>query len=212
MRSMARRSSRTPTRAAALALIAARFFGAQPEVAVAVTGTNGKTSVASFVRQLWEQMGFRAASLGTVGVVGPSGTQTLAHTTPDPIELHRILADLASLASPILRSKLRAMGSSSAASTACGLRPGPSPTSPATISTITSSFEDYFNVKLRLFAELLPQGAGAVIDVDSNAGEQVAALAKSRGLSVFSVGRAGEILAAHLCRAGRLRPAPRGRA
>ena len=78
-----------------LALIAARFFGAQPEVAVAVTGTNGKTSVASFVRQLWEQMGFRAASLGTVGVVGPSGTQTLAHTTPDPIELHRILADLA---------------------------------------------------------------------------------------------------------------------
>ena len=80
-----------------LALIAARFFGAQPEVAVAVTGTNGKTSVASFVRQLWEQMGFRAASLGTVGVVGPSGTQTLAHTTPDPIELHRILANLAKL-------------------------------------------------------------------------------------------------------------------
>jgi UDP-N-acetylmuramoyl-L-alanyl-D-glutamate--2,6-diaminopimelate ligase len=78
-----------------LALIAARFFGAQPEIAVAVTGTNGKTSVASFVRQLWEQMGFRAASLGTVGVVGPSGTQILAHTTPDPVELHRILADLA---------------------------------------------------------------------------------------------------------------------
>src|SRR6476646_5840938 len=42
------------------ALIAARFFGAQPEVAVAVTGTNGKPSVASFVRQRWEQMGFRA--------------------------------------------------------------------------------------------------------------------------------------------------------
>src|SRR3974390_3154706 len=40
-----------------LALMAARFFGAQPEIAVAVTGTNGKTSVASFVRQLWEQMG-----------------------------------------------------------------------------------------------------------------------------------------------------------
>ena len=78
-----------------LSLIAARFFGAQPDVAVAVTGTNGKTSVASFVRQLWEHMGYRAASLGTVGVVGPSGTQVLAHTTPDPIELHRILADLA---------------------------------------------------------------------------------------------------------------------
>ena len=78
-----------------LALIAARFFGAQPEIAVAVTGTNGKTSVASFTRQLWEQQGLRAASLGTVGVVGPLGMQSLAHTTPDPVELHHILASLA---------------------------------------------------------------------------------------------------------------------
>src|SRR5262245_54013014 len=78
-----------------LALIAARFFVVQPKTVVAVTGTNGKTSVASFVRQLWTGEGLRAASLGTVGVVGPRGTQTLKHTTPDPIELHAILADLA---------------------------------------------------------------------------------------------------------------------
>ena len=78
-----------------LALIAARFFGLQPNTIVAVTGTNGKTSVASFVRQLWAAQGFVAASLGTVGVVSPSGTQMLKHTTPDPIELHGILAALA---------------------------------------------------------------------------------------------------------------------
>ena len=78
-----------------LALIAARFYGLQPKTAVAVTGTNGKTSVASFVRQIWTALGYRAASLGTVGVVGPRGTQTLKHTTPDPIELHAILAALA---------------------------------------------------------------------------------------------------------------------
>ncbi len=78
-----------------LALIAARFFGLQPKIAVAVTGTNGKTSVASFVRQLWAGQGFKAASLGTVGVVSPRGAEILKHTTPDPIELHRILASLA---------------------------------------------------------------------------------------------------------------------
>ena len=195
-----------------LALIAARFFGAQPEVAVAVTGTNGKTSVASFVRQLWEQMGFRAASLGTVGVVGPSGTQTLAHTTPDPIELHRILANLAK--SGVTHLALEASSHGLEQRRVDGLR-----LAAGAFTNISRdhldyhlSFEDYFNVKLRLFAELLPQGAGAVIDVDSNAGEQVAALAKSRGLSVISVGRAGKALEAHLCRAGRLRPAPRGRA
>ena len=78
-----------------LALIAARFFGLQPKTVVAVTGTNGKTSVASFVRQLWAAQGFAAASLGTVGVVSPSGAKPLKHTTPDPIELHGILAALA---------------------------------------------------------------------------------------------------------------------
>ena len=38
------------------AQMAARFAGAQPDIVVAVTGTNGKTSVASFVRQIWEAM------------------------------------------------------------------------------------------------------------------------------------------------------------
>ena len=38
----------------ALAIAASRWFGSQPEVMVAVTGTNGKTSVASFTRQIWE--------------------------------------------------------------------------------------------------------------------------------------------------------------
>ena len=58
-------TSPDPRRAYALA--AAQFWGGQPETCVAVTGTNGKTSVAAFVRQIWASMGFRAASLGTLG-------------------------------------------------------------------------------------------------------------------------------------------------
>src|SRR5687767_8014606 len=77
-----------------LALAAARFHQAQPDICVAVTGTNGKTSVVSFVRQIWQSMGRRAASLGTVGIVGPAGEEYLNHTTPDPVELHAILARL----------------------------------------------------------------------------------------------------------------------
>jgi UDP-N-acetylmuramoyl-L-alanyl-D-glutamate--2,6-diaminopimelate ligase len=177
-----------------LALIAARFFGAQPEFAVAVTGTNGKTSVASFVRQLWEQMGFRAASLGTVGVVGPSGTQVLAHTTPDPVELHRILADLARSGVTHLALEASSHGLEQRRVDGLRLAAGAFTNISRDHLDYHSSFEDYFNVKLRLFQELLSQGAGAVIDVDSNAGEQVAALAESRGLSVMSIGRAGKAL------------------
>jgi UDP-N-acetylmuramoyl-L-alanyl-D-glutamate--2,6-diaminopimelate ligase len=177
-----------------LALIAARFFGAQPEVAVAVTGTNGKTSVASFVRQLWEQMGYSAASLGTVGVVGPSGTQTLAHTTPDPIELHRILADLSKSGVTHLALEASSHGLEQRRIDGVRLAAGAFTNISRDHLDYHPSFAAYFNEKLRLFGELLPPGAGAVVDVDSEAGEQVAALAKTRSLRLISVGRSGETL------------------
>jgi len=71
----------------ALALAAARFYGAQPATMVAVTGTSGKTSVASFTRQVWEQAGFAAASIGTTGVVAPGREYYGELTTPDPVSL-----------------------------------------------------------------------------------------------------------------------------
>ena len=177
-----------------LALIAARFFGAQPDVAVAVTGTNGKTSVASFVRQLWEQMGYCAASLGTVGVVGPSVTQTLAHTTPDPIELHRILADLAKSGVTHLALEASSHGLEQRRVDGVRLAAGGFTNISRDHLDYHLSFEAYFKEKLRLFGELLSHGAGAVVDVDTKAGQEVAAFAKSRGLSVISVGRSGETL------------------
>src|SRR5262245_48061778 len=177
-----------------LALIAARFFGAQPEVAVAVTGTNGKTSVASFVRQLWSGEELKAASLGTVGLVSPSGTKTVAHTTPDPIELHRILAALAKEGVTHLAFEASSHGLEQRRVDGVRLAAGAFTNISRDHLDYHPSFEAYFNEKLRLFGELLPRGAGGVIDVDSEAGEQVAALAKSRGLSVLSVGRAGNAL------------------
>ncbi|MGR3520196.1 MAG: Mur ligase family protein, partial [Roseovarius sp.] len=77
-----------------LAYAAALWFCAQPEVMVAVTGTNGKTSVATFTRQIWEAMGLAAVNLGTTGVEG-AVRAPLSHTTPEPVTLHRLLAECA---------------------------------------------------------------------------------------------------------------------
>ena len=77
-----------------LAYYAARFFAGQPSTVAAVTGTNGKTSITVFLREIWTALGKRAASMGTIGVVTPTGEIQLNHTTPGPIELHRILAGL----------------------------------------------------------------------------------------------------------------------
>ena len=52
----------------AYALAAQALYQRQPRVCVAVTGTNGKTSVATFCRQIFEALGHKAASMGTLGV------------------------------------------------------------------------------------------------------------------------------------------------
>jgi UDP-N-acetylmuramoyl-L-alanyl-D-glutamate--2,6-diaminopimelate ligase len=173
---------------------AARFFGRQPELTVAITGTNGKTSVAAFVRQIWSAMGFRAASLGTVGVVGPEGTQYLSHTTPDPVELHGILAKLTH--DHVKHLALEASSHGLAQFRLDGVR-----IAAAAFTNLTrdhldyhASLEDYFNAKMRLFSELLPEGAPAVINADSPYAPQVAERCAKRGLRIFTVGAQGHDL------------------
>jgi UDP-N-acetylmuramoyl-L-alanyl-D-glutamate--2,6-diaminopimelate ligase len=177
-----------------LALIAARFFGLQPDTMVAVTGTNGKTSVASFVRQLWAAQGFAAASLGTVGVVSPSGTKVLKHTTPDPIELHGILAALAKDGVTHLALEASSHGLQQRRVDGVVFAAGAFTNISRDHLDYHASFKDYFAQKLRLFGELLRDGAGAVVDVDSDAGQRVTEVAEARGLKLISVGRGGKTL------------------
>jgi UDP-N-acetylmuramoyl-L-alanyl-D-glutamate--2,6-diaminopimelate ligase len=177
-----------------LALIAARFFALQPKTVVAVTGTNGTTSVASFVRQLWAGQGFFAASLGTVGVVSARGTEVLKHTTPDPIELHKILAGLAKEGVTHLALEASSHGLQQRRIDGVTLAAGAFTNISRDHLDYHASFEEYFIQKLRLFRELLPHGTAAVVDVDSEAGMRVAAEAEARGLTLISVGRTGKTL------------------
>jgi UDP-N-acetylmuramoyl-L-alanyl-D-glutamate--2,6-diaminopimelate ligase len=78
----------------ALAYACALWFGAQPSTMVAVTGTNGKTSVAAFTRQIWQELGLEGVNLGTTGVEG-AYSAPMSHTTPEPVTLHGLLADMA---------------------------------------------------------------------------------------------------------------------
>lgn len=173
------------------ARMAARFFGKQPDLAVAVTGTNGKTSVAAFVRQIWLAMGFRAASIGTLGVVGPSGSEYLAHTTPDPVQLHRLLAKLAE--DHVEHLALEASSHGLAQYRLDGVRFAAAGFTNLSRDHLDyhATLEDYFDAKMRLFEELLPAGAPAVINADTPFSADVTRRAKARGLKVFSVGKLG---------------------
>ncbi len=175
----------------ALALMAARFHAPQPDVMVAVTGTNGKTSVASFVRQIWSVLGLRAASIGTVGVVSPAGTVKLAHTTPDPVEIHARLEELSH--DQVTHVALEASSHGLAQYRLHGIRFAAGGFTNLTRDHLDyhKTFEAYLDAKMMLFEEVLGAGANAVINADMPDAGKIIERCIARGLVVSTVGRSG---------------------
>lgn len=179
--------SENPRRA--LSVAAARWFGAQPEVMVAVTGTNGKTSVANFTRQIWEELGERAVNFGTTGVEG-AVSAPLRHTTPEPITLHGLLAELT--IQGVTHAAMEASSHGLDQHRLDGVH-----LQAAGFTNITrdhldyhADFKDYLTAKLGLFDRVLPRRGTAVINMDDPNAELVCAIARGRGQRILSVGRA----------------------
>ncbi len=177
-----------------LALMAARFYGAQPEIVAAVTGTNGKTSVASFLRQIWDHAGHAAASLGTTGITYHGQTEPLAHTTPDPVALHAKIAGLAERGVTHLAFEASSHGLAQYRLDGVRLAAGAFTNISRDHLDYHPDFADYFRAKMRLFTELLQPGQPVVIDADTGAGEEAAEIARARGLRLVTVGRRGDAL------------------
>ncbi|MCI0754233.1 UDP-N-acetylmuramoyl-L-alanyl-D-glutamate--2,6-diaminopimelate ligase [Teichococcus vastitatis] len=180
----------------ALALLAAALHAPPPAVAVAVTGTNGKTSTVDFLRQIWAMAGLRPASLGTLGLRAEGFPPTPSLTTPDPVALHRILAELA--AAGIGHVALEASSHGLEQRRLDGLR-----LAAGGFSNLTRDHLDYHGdmaayaaAKLRLFDTLLQPGAASVAHSDL-APEVLARLrdiAARRELRLLTVGSGGEAI------------------
>jgi UDP-N-acetylmuramoyl-L-alanyl-D-glutamate--2,6-diaminopimelate ligase len=179
---------------AALAHAAARFYPRQPETIVAVTGTSGKTSVAAFVRQIWQALGREAASIGTIGVVSRLLTIYGSLTTPDPIALHELLDRLASNGVTNLAIEASSHGLDQKRLDGVRLAAGAFTNLTRDHMDYHPTVEDYLAAKLRLFQDLLRDGAPAVIDADSAIAPRVIAAARARGLRVITVGAKGETI------------------
>ncbi|MEP9371818.1 UDP-N-acetylmuramoyl-L-alanyl-D-glutamate--2,6-diaminopimelate ligase [Mesorhizobium sp. KR1-2] len=178
----------------ALALIAAQLGGRQPETMVAVTGTSGKTSVAAFTRQIWEQAGLQSASIGTTGVVAPGRNEYGSLTTPDPVELHHLLAELADAG--VTHAAMEASSHGLDQRRLDGVR-----LAAAAFTNLGRdhmdyhpTVEDYHRAKLRLFDTLLPKGAPAVIFADDPWSKPTIDAARAAGLNVLTVGYHGDFL------------------
>ncbi len=183
-----------PNARLALSHASAQFYTHQPEVVVAITGTNGKTSVASFLRQIWEGLGHQAASIGTVGIVSPKGHIPSSLTTPDTITLHETLDEMAQEGITHLAFEASSHGLDQ--HRLDGLR-----LSAAGFTNLSrdhldyhATFDAYRNAKLRLFTELLPEHGAAVICADGGDASIFVNAARARHVPVFTVGGAGEFI------------------
>jgi UDP-N-acetylmuramoyl-L-alanyl-D-glutamate--2,6-diaminopimelate ligase len=179
----------------ALALMAARLYGAQPKVAVAVTGTSGKTSVAEFTRQILAHLGRNAASLGTIGIVTSKGATYGSLTTPDPVTLAATLAELADDGVTHLAFEASSHGLDQRRLDGVNL-------SAAAFTNLGRDHLDYhphiasyLAAKLRLFDTLLPPGKPAVVNADGDRSADVARCAAEAGHPVHTVGTKGTLLA-----------------
>jgi UDP-N-acetylmuramoyl-L-alanyl-D-glutamate--2,6-diaminopimelate ligase len=177
-----------------LSQIAARFYPRQPDFIAGVTGTNGKTSTAVFTAAILESAGHVAGSIGTLGAKSKPYSKALSHTTPEPVTLHETLDAMANAGVSHLAMEISSHAIAQHRADAVRLNA-------VAFTNITQDhldfhrdFDDYFEAKRRLFGELAPEDATAVVNLDGPGGTEIAATARKRGLKLITTGEHGETL------------------
>ncbi|MBV7257215.1 UDP-N-acetylmuramoyl-L-alanyl-D-glutamate--2,6-diaminopimelate ligase [Pacificimonas sp. WHA3] len=176
------------------AALAARFYGPFPQMTAAITGTNGKTSTAELLRQLWRFAGHPAASIGTLGVTTAEGQVSTGLTTPDIVTF---LSNMAGL-------QREGITHASFEASSHGLSQYRTEGLPVRLAAFTNLSRDhldyhgtmaaYFNAKMRLFSDVVASDGTAVIWADDPKSAEVADIARSRGVRTLTVGRDGAFL------------------
>ena len=177
------------------ARMAARYFTPTPTHVAAVTGTNGKTSIAELTRQLWRMDGYNSASIGTLGVTTADEQVKTGLTTPDIVTF---LSNMSGLAREGVSHAIFEASSH-------GLSQYRTEGLPVNVAAFTNLSRDhldyhgdmdsYFEAKMRLFDEVVESDGTAVIWADDEPWSAKAIQrATDRGLELFTVGENGDTL------------------
>jgi len=152
------------------AQLVAGFYQLQPKHVVAITGTNGKTSTADFILQIWQMVGLKSASLGTLGLIGNMMHAEGLMTTLDPVRLHGMLADLKSVGVDHLAMEASSHGLDQSRLDGVAVSVAAYTNLSQDHLDYHGDIDSYFMAKTRLFNELLPAGGTAVINIDDEYG------------------------------------------
>lgn len=175
----------------ALALAAAKLHPGQPAVIAAVTGTSGKSSTVTFLRQIWAHAGLSAASLGTLGVTRPNGSTYGSLTTPDPVSLHQTLDGLAAEGVTHLAMEASSHGLDQRRLDGVRLAAAGYTNLSRDHMDYHPTVEHYRGAKLRLFRDFFPGGGFAAICVDGADSAHFVEAAGEADLRILTIGRRG---------------------
>lgn len=178
----------------AFALLAAKFYQPAPAHLAAITGTNGKTSVAELTRQLWHMSGYSAASIGTLGITTASGQEHTGLTSPDIVTFLSNMAGLAKEGVSHVAYEASSHGLDQYRSEGLPVQIGAFTNLSRDHLDYHGSMDDYFAAKMRLFDEVVADDATAVIWADDAWSEKAICHAEARGLTLFLVGSDGHSL------------------
>lgn len=182
-----------------LSELAASCWHAQPEHIVAVTGTNGKTSIAYFCQQLWESIGKQSASLGTLGLITSEADDITgalpALTTLDPSLLHEVLKRLADRNIQHLALEASSHGLDQYRLHGVQLEAAAFSNLSRDHLDYHKTMEHYLDAKMRLFEEILPPGSIAVLNADIPEYANIKARCEARGHTIISYGYKGDTIA-----------------
>ncbi|MCH8616258.1 UDP-N-acetylmuramoyl-L-alanyl-D-glutamate--2,6-diaminopimelate ligase [Sphingomonas sp. SM33] len=176
------------------AQLASRFYGPYPETVVAVTGTNGKTSTVEMTRQLWRMAGHRSASIGTLGVTTSDDQVKTGLTTPDIVTFLNNMAGLKRLGISHVAYEASSHGLDQHRAEGVPLKAAAFTNFSRDHLDYHPSMDAYFEAKMRLFDELLPQDGTAVVWTDDPKSAEVIERVRRRGIALMTVGRAGETI------------------
>ena len=171
-----------------LAEFAAKINYKRPNNLVAVTGTNGKSSIANFYYQILKLNKKNVASIGTLGISGINYKKNISNTTFDPIHLNKILRVL----------KEKKINNVILEASSHGLKQHRLDGIKFNLGIFTNlsrdhldyhkTFKNYFNSKLILFRKLMKKKSSVIFDEDLNITKKIKSISKNKNLKTLSIG------------------------
>lgn len=175
-----------------------QFYSPLPQHIFAVTGTNGKTSVVEFTRQIFDLLGVKAASIGTLGLrcdhVKSNGIVSSSLTTPDIVGLYKNLATLKNNNVDHVAIEASSIGLDQQRMTGLEIKNVAFTNFSQDHLDYHADMDDYLAAKLKLFTQLAAKNSNAIINSDIDKFEHLKKVCLEIGHDVIDYGLDGKEL------------------